>query len=192
MKAVFCPIRVFCCSLNLPFICLEFFSATYVPFNIIIFCLNCFFYRQGALFLPILCFLFILLSIEFSFCMHRNKFLPFICILILFLFINFAYAINTRLLCFLNTLCSPCSLLNLCFKCIRALFCFLHAFTPFVLCSKQMSKCNENILMRLLMPPELAQKNSNMYFCAHKRSQMRSHKNAFCTLVYTTEYPENS
>ena len=38
----------------------------------------------------------------------------------------------------------------------------------------------------------LRSQHSNMYFCVHNRSQMSSHKNAFCTLVYTTEYPENS
>ena len=38
----------------------------------------------------------------------------------------------------------------------------------------------------------LCSQRSNMCFSVHKRTQMKSHKNAFCTLVYTTEYSENS
>ena len=62
-----------------------------------------------------------------------------------------------------------------------------------------MSKCNENIQIRLLMPLHNKIVDAcvhNILICAfksvHKRPQMRSHKNAFCTYVYTTEYSENS
>ena len=63
---------------------------------------------------------------------------------------------------------------------------------------QRMSKCNENIQIRLLMPPQLTYTNkivdvllcsqhSNKYFCVHKRGQMRPHQTAFCNLVYTIE-----
>ena len=57
--------------------------------------------------------------------------------------------------------------------------------------SKSDCQCLHNLHNKIVYVL-LRSQHSNMYFCVHKRSQIRSHKNAFCTLVYTTDYPENS
>ena len=56
--------------------------------------------------------------------------------------------------------------------------------------SKSDCQCLHNLHNKIVYVL-LRSQHSNMYFCVHKRSQMKSHKNAFCTLAYTTEYPEN-
>ena len=57
--------------------------------------------------------------------------------------------------------------------------------------SKSDCQCLHNLHNKIVYVL-LRSQHSNMYFCVHERSQIRSHKNAFCTLVYTTDYPENS